>query len=120
MSDTTWRKEILEEMAEHGDAWENILSVLLPQPDDIIDDEVRERFCTMPPNAKRWFNVEFDAGFGKVEAIPFTIWTKDRVYFSLEYDGTQWCGSLPLNPYFYGSEKPKNLGGGKPFRTKRG
>ena len=122
MSNTTWKKEILEEMAEHDDAWENILSVSLPEIEGIIGDEARKWFCTKPlqPNAKRWFDVEFDAGFGAIEALAFNIWTRDRIYFSLTYDGSQWCGSLPLNPYFYGRERPKNLGGGKPIRTKRG
>lgn len=28
----------------------------------------------------------------------FTIWTSDRVYFPVQYDGMGWVGSVPRNP----------------------
>lgn len=43
-------------------------------------------------------DVKFDAGFGSHEGIPFTVWTKKRVYFPKEYDGSEWVESAPRDP----------------------
>lgn len=51
---------------------------------------------------------EFDDGFGGEEGEPFTMWTEDRVYFPLCYDGSEWVGSAPRNPC---GEVMSHLGG---------
>jgi hypothetical protein len=51
---------------------------------------------------------EFDDGYGYIEGIPFTIWTKERVYFPVVYDGSEWVGSVSRNP----DKKPTKHQGG--------
>jgi hypothetical protein len=41
---------------------------------------------------------EFDGGFGCSEGEPFTLWTTNRVYFPVVYDGAEWCASVSRNP----------------------
>lgn len=41
---------------------------------------------------------EFDCGFGGAEGKSFTAWSKDYVYFPLEYDGAESVGRAPRNP----------------------
>lgn len=43
-------------------------------------------------------NKNFDSDFGGVEGTPFILWTEERVYFALEYDGSEYVGSVPRNP----------------------
>ena len=74
---TTWRKLISEEMKERGDCWDNVV-------------------MTMPRAG--FLDIEFDDGFGGHEGVPFTLWTKDRVYFPMEYDGADLVRSAPRNP----------------------
>ena len=51
---------------------------------------------------------EFDDGFGGSEGEPFTVWTKNRVYFPMVYDGSEWVGSAPRDPC---DEVSKHKGG---------
>lgn len=74
---TTWRKEITKEMKKHGDLWKNVESKTI---------------------SNKELNVEFDASYGQEEGMPFTVWTKDRVYFPACYDGSEWCASVSRNP----------------------
>ena len=41
---------------------------------------------------------EFDSGFGGIEGIPFTVWSKNTIYFPICYDGAEWVGSVSRNP----------------------
>jgi len=34
----------------------------------------------------------------KINGKPFLLWTNDRVYFLVIYDGKEWAGSVPRNP----------------------
>ena len=43
-------------------------------------------------------NKKFDAGYGAVEGCEFTVWTRNRVYFPVEYDGAESVGSVSRNP----------------------
>ena len=54
-------------------------------------------------------DVEFDNGYGGSEGIPFTAWSKDRVYFPVVYDGAEWVSSVPRNPC---AEASDHCGGG--------
>ena len=74
---TTWRKLITNEMEEHHDAWENVVSCTLN--DDLLD-------------------VSFYANYGDPEGAPFTLWTVTRVYFPVVYDGLEWCASVARHP----------------------
>jgi hypothetical protein len=41
---------------------------------------------------------EFNDGYGATEGAPFTVWTEERVYFPICYDGSEWIGSAARNP----------------------
>lgn len=43
-------------------------------------------------------DAEFDAGYGGEEGVPFLAWSADRIYFPVEYDGSERVDSLPRNP----------------------
>ena len=68
---TTWRKEIGNDVLSQSEAI---------YPKDLDLDKV------------------FDSGYGGSEGEPFTLWTKDRVYFPAVYDGSEWVASVPRNP----------------------
>ena len=53
-------------------------------------------------------DVEFDGDYGISEGPPILIWTEDRVYFPVVYDGAEWIGSAPRNPV---SEGQYHVGG---------
>jgi len=73
---TSWKKLIVEEMKSCGDTWDNFVGTTLTTG----------------------MNKKFYAGHGKEEGEPFTLWTKDRVYFPVCYDGEESVGSVPRNP----------------------
>lgn len=50
----------------------------------------------------------FNAGYGGSEGEPVLIWTEDRVYFPVVYDGAEWMGSAPRNPT---SDGQRHVGG---------
>lgn len=74
---TTWRIEITDTMKGCGDDWQNVEA------------------CTL---SEEELDVEFDEGYGSTEGKPFTVWTHDRVYFPVCYDGAEWCDSVTRNP----------------------
>lgn len=74
---TTWRKDITRELKENGETWSDVESHTL------TDEEL---------------DTEFDSGYGGTEGVPFTLWTKSRVYFPLCYDGSEWTGSVSRHP----------------------
>lgn len=73
---TTWRKRFEEERENEEDA----SPVVAVAPDEATLD------------------VEFDAGYGGENGRPVLIWTEQRVYFPVCYDGSEWIGSAPRNP----------------------
>jgi len=75
MDNTTWRKEV--ERAMHDETWDDIVASTFKDGEE---------------------NVEFDSGYGGTQGIPFTIWTKKRVFFPLCYNGSEWAGSASRNP----------------------
>jgi len=74
-TNTTWRKELAGAMGDHKESWGDIVGQTKFNPDR-----------------------EFDPGYGSAEGEAFTIWTDKRVYFPLEYDGSEWVSSVPRNP----------------------
>lgn len=75
-------------MEDNKDSWDNIVY------SSFINDELDELF---------------DNGYGAEAGIPFTLWTKEYVYFPICYDGAEWAGSAPRNP---NNEKLRHQGGG--------
>lgn len=85
---TTWRREIKIAMKQVEDRWENIVA-------STISDEM--------------LDMEFDDGYGRVEGIPFTLWTHKRVYFPVQYDGAECAGSVARHP---NGQPTEHIGGG--------
>lgn len=83
---TTWRQKIGEQMRAHGESWGDVESVVLG-PNDWNDEPERQSL-----------DYEFDASFGLPEGCSFTVWTKGRVYFPVEYDGAESCSSVARHP----------------------
>jgi hypothetical protein len=83
----TWRKAITAAMRLHGETW---------------DDVVAEA-----PPVSGWDRVFYN-GYGGIEGEPFTLWTHNRVYFPVCYDGAEWADSVPSNPC---AERVAHVGG---------
>ena len=47
---------------------------------------------------KEELETTFDDDFGGIEGCPFTAWSENWVYFPVQYDGSEWVGSVPRNP----------------------
>jgi hypothetical protein len=77
MSRTTWREEISREMEAQDDDWDNVESMTLSASD---------------------LDRGFDDDYGAIEGVPFTVWTKSRVYFPCGYDGREWADSVARHP----------------------
>ena len=76
-NDSSWREMLTESLKEAGESW-----------DDVVSN-------TMTPEE---MNVKFHSGYGGTEGIPFTVWTHNRVYFPICYDGSEWVESVARNP----------------------
>ena len=74
----SWKEAIEIEMEVHADSWENGESVVVRDGGDI--------------------ETRFDSSEGKTEGKPFCVWTRDRVYFPLTYNGMEAVGSVSRNP----------------------
>lgn len=74
---TTWEEQILKEMKNVGETFQDLVS------------------CTL---SNRELLKEFDSGFGGSEGLAFTLWTSNRVYFPVVYDGAEWVSSVSRNP----------------------
>jgi hypothetical protein len=80
----TWRRLIGDAMQRQGEWWDDVEAVALgPDPD------------TGHPGS---LDCEFDSDFGAVEGCPFTVWTHARVYFPVEYDGSEGVASVSRHP----------------------
>lgn len=43
-------------------------------------------------------DVAFDSDYGSSAGPAVLIWTEERVYFPVVYDGAEWLESVPRNP----------------------
>jgi hypothetical protein len=74
---SNWKELIEEAFSCRGETW-----------DDVVDNTMSEEDMLR----------EFYDGFGTVEGCAFTLWTTNRVYFPVSYDGAEWVASVPRNP----------------------
>lgn len=74
---TTWRELLSDELKDNGESWDDLVSITLS------DEQLDEKF--------------YD-GYGGSEGAPFTLWTTNRVYFPVVYDGSEWVGSVSRSP----------------------
>lgn len=83
---TTWRDCFEDERNFAGDT----SPVVAVAPDEAVLD------------------VRFDGGYGSAKGPDVLIWTEERVYFPVTYDGAESLGSAPRNPT---SEGQPHVGG---------
>lgn len=88
MHSTNWKELIDQELKYQNESWTDIVKSTLSQEQ---------------------LNVLFNSSFGMAEGVPFTIWTHKRVYFPVQYDGAEWCESVPRDPC---DEITYHIGGG--------
>lgn len=79
---TTWREELTAAMDKASDPG----PVVAVAPDDATLDVI------------------FDEGHGSSQGPSVLIWTEQRVYFPVTYDGSEWLGSAPRDPQADGQE----------------
>jgi hypothetical protein len=74
-----WREIIQEEMDFYEDSFDNV------EGNTMVGSQML---------------VQFDNNSGGRYPVgcPFTVWTAARVYFPLQYDGSEWVGSVARNP----------------------
>lgn len=84
---TSWKELFEDKFKDIGDSWENVESSTLTEEQ---------------------LNRSFDSGYGIEEGDPFTVWTKNYVYFPVCYDGSEWIGCVARNP----DNKPTTHQGG--------
>ena len=73
---TTWRREFQQAAIEAEDSSPVV--------------------AVAPPNID--LDRTFNDGYGGAEGEPVLIWTEQRVYFPVVYDGAEWMGSAPRDP----------------------
>jgi hypothetical protein len=56
----------------------------------------------------KWLDYYFDDDSKQIEGESFTVWTKKRVYFPVQYNGSEWVESVSRIP----DGKPTNHIGG--------
>ena len=78
MSFTSWREHISIQMEHNEDSWDNFVACA---PKDIEWDSLFEDRWGLPD--------------------PFTLWTKDWVYFPVCRDSDEWVACVPRNPSEY-------------------
>jgi len=76
-SETNYRQDLTEELAKNGETWADVESHTLSETQL---DEL------------------FDHGYGCINGAPFTLWTKNHVYFPAVYDGAEWIAFVPRHP----------------------
>jgi len=74
---TNWKEDLTEAMQERGETWTDVESHTLTEEQ---------------------LNAIFDHGFGGTNGTPFTLWTKNRIYFPWQYDGVEGVASVSRNP----------------------
>ena len=79
------RDNILKEMRKRGESWDDIVDL-------VYDKEIESREYFAGWN---WYDYPYKL---IMENSPkYIVKTKEWIYFPVCYDGSVWCGSLPLN-----------------------
>ena len=76
-----WQDMLIEEMTSRGETMADVEASAL---------------------TSEQMKVTFDSGIGATHGEPFTVWTRNSVYFPLCCEGFESCGSVSRNP----DEKP--------------
>ncbi len=83
----SWYELLVSEMAGHNETFKDV------EKSTLRENQLRQKF---------------DGGYGGTNGKPFTLWTKSRVYFPVQYDGAEWVSSVPRNPC---DEVTEHIGG---------
>lgn len=75
----TWRRLLLDALTEAGESQFAVESCTLSDGD---------------------LDQEFDDMSSTISGAPFTVWTRQRVYFPATYDGQEWVASVARHPDF--------------------
>ena len=59
--------------------------------------------------ARLHLDYDFYAGYGSAQGPSFTAWTETKVYFPVQYDGSEWIGIVDRQPC---CETTHHIGGG--------
>lgn len=106
MNKESWRKLIIQEMELHDDIDSHIF--MLGDRVGTNGNDCRSGFWTLNKND---LDVEFDSNYGNKEGPGFRVWTPNRVYFPVLFDGAECVGSVTRDP---SEEKPAHFGDGEP------
>ena len=85
---TNWRTELTRQFKLNGETWADVVANTLTEAE---------------------LDIEFDSGYGIAEGVPFTLWTKNYVYFPVQYDGAEMACAVPRNP---NGQPTPHFGGG--------
>ena len=73
-------------------SWKDMLDTALEFNGESWDD-VESNTMTEEEMVRKFY-----AGFGYTEGCPFTVWTKNSVYFPTQCEGYEWIGRVSRNP----------------------
>jgi len=74
---TTWQALLTNALTENNETWADVVS------HTFTGDQLTRSFYP---------------GYGGVDGSPFTLWTANKVYFPICYDGAEWVGCVSRNP----------------------
>ena len=77
------------------DKTDKILAIAVRKNNDGYNEDEKGELFKSIEEAKKILDYDFDAGFGGENGPYFTAWTKDKVYFPVQYDGSEWITSVP-------------------------
>jgi len=101
------------EIEEDYTTWPRLIADLLKElkaKDKIEQVAIQNNLITWRKALKTpAFTKVFYEGFGRTEGEPFTAWSKEWVYFPVQYDGRESVGRVPRNPCAISTE---HFGGG--------
>lgn len=97
----TWREMLQYKMTKNGETWNDVESYLIwvERLRYIHDDGVIILGVDVLTLSKEeLLDVVFDNGYGLACPIQIKVWTPDFVYFSDEYDGSDFIHCVERNP----------------------
>lgn len=93
--DVTWREKITKALKSACEAWCDVEAWQAGPPPR---DDGGEWCAAFEKLDGSWLDVPFNDGHGAARGCSFRLWTKDRVYFSHEYDGAESVCSVQRHP----------------------
>jgi hypothetical protein len=73
--------------------WKTLLEICMNEHGEKLNDVI-----SYAPTEGKWLDYYFDDDSNVIEGESFTVWTKSRVYFPVQYNGCEWVESVSKNP----------------------